>query len=108
MEKLYRLVGAAGMCVRAYGVSFGVRVNDPRVLEMVNVHLPPGSSRQLAPIVKRLYSFYVSRSEWRPGVRRFHAVYSDDQMLHRSENESDLYQEFERDVNSFVAEMSTN
>src|SRR2546423_7057910 len=100
MKKLYRLVGAAGMYVRAYGASFGIRVNDPRVLEMINVHLPPGSSRQLAPIVKRLYSFYVNRSEWRPGVRRFHTMYSDHHMLHRSEIESDLYQEFERDVDS--------
>src|SRR5713226_4875698 len=98
MEKLYRLVGAAGMCFRAFGVTVGVRVNEPRTLEMLNGCLPPGSRQQEAGMVERLYSFYVNRGPRQHGVRRFHTVYSNNQILRRSENESDLYEEFERDV----------
>jgi hypothetical protein len=107
MEKLYRLVGAAGMCFRAFGVAVGVRVNQPAILEMLRSRFPPGFSPQGVRKVKRLYSFYINRRERERQVRRFHSVYSDHQLLLRSENEIDLYDEFERDVDSFIAERST-
>jgi hypothetical protein len=107
MEKLYRLVGAAGMRFRAFGVPVGIRVNQPSTLDILSGRLPPESRHQEAGPVKRLYSFYVNREPRQRGVRRFHTVYSDHQILRRSENETDLYQEFERDVDSFIAETST-
>ncbi len=107
MEKLYRLVGAAGMCFRAFGVTVGVRVSERTTLEILRDRLPPGSRHREAGAVKRLYSFFLNRAPHRKGVRRFHTVYSDLQILARSENESDLYEEFERDVDSFVAATST-
>ena len=107
MEKLYRLVGAAGMCFQAFGVAVGVRVNEPGILEMLSNRFPPGFRPQDVGKVKRLYSFYINRRERERGVRRFHSVYSDHQLLLRSENEIDLYEEFERDVDSFIAQKST-
>jgi hypothetical protein len=107
MEKLYRLVGAAGMCFRAFGVTVGVRVNEPRILETVSSRFPPGFRRQDIRNVSRLYSFHVNRGERRRGVRCFHSVYRDHQVLLRSENEIDLYEEFERDVDTFIAKTST-
>jgi hypothetical protein len=107
MEKLYRLVGAAGMCFEAFGVTVGVRVNKPRILGMLDDRFPPGFRQQKVQNVKRLYSLYVDQAERRRGVRRFHSVYSDTQVLLRSENETDLYEAFERDVDSFIAETST-
>jgi hypothetical protein len=107
MEKLYRLVGAAGMCFRTFGVTVGVRVNEPGTLETLSGCLPPGSRGCETRAVKRLYSFCLNREPRRSGIRRFHAVYSDHLMLCRSENEADLYEEFERDVDSFVAATST-
>jgi hypothetical protein len=107
MEKLYRLVGAAGISFEAFGVTIGVRVNEPATLAILRDRLPPGYRKQEAGAAKRLYSFYLNRGPRRYGVRRFHTVYSDEQILHRSENETDLYEEFERDVDSFIAETST-
>src|SRR5882672_2497319 len=107
MEKLYRLVGAAGMCFRAFGVTVGGRVSERTTLEILRDLLPPGSRDHKPTTVKRLYSFCLNRAPHRKGVRRFHTVYSDLQILARSENESDLYEEFQRDVDSFVAATST-
>src|SRR6266851_4317333 len=100
MEKLYRLVGTAGICFRVFGVTVGVRVNELRTLATLRACLPPGSRDQQARPVSRLYSFYVNQRERRRGIRRFHTVYCDRQILHRSENETELYEEFERDVDS--------
>jgi len=107
MEKLYRLVGAAGICFRAFGVTVGVRVSEQTTLEILRDRLPPGSRDQKPGAVKRLYSFCLNRAPQRKGVRQFHTVYSDLQILARSENEMDLYEEFERDVDSFIAATST-
>lgn len=107
MDKLYRLVGAAGMSFQAFGVTVGVRANDQRTLEMLNGHLPPSSRHQECRTVKRLYSFYVNPWGRQPEIRRFHALYRDHQMLCRSEAQTDLYEEFERDVDSYIAAAST-
>jgi hypothetical protein len=107
MKKLYRLVGAAGMSFRAFGVTVGVRVNDARTLACLDHSLPPGSRPHAAPRVNRLYSFYVNRREQRRGLRQFHTLYCDHLILHRSENEADLYEEFEKDVDSYVASTSS-
>jgi len=107
MEKLYRLVGAAGICFRAHGVSVGVRVNELGTLELLRACLPPGSRREEIGRVPRLYSFYLNRGPQRKGIRRFHTLFGDHQILYRSENELDLYEEFEKDVDSFVAQTST-
>jgi len=107
MAKLYRLVGAAGMCIRAFGVTVGVRVNDAGTLVSLSNRIPPGSRRVAARRVDRLYSFYVNRAKRRRGLRQFHTLYCDHLILHRSENEADLYEEFEKDVDSYVASTST-
>jgi hypothetical protein len=107
MEKLYRLVKAAGICFSAYGVAVGVRVNEPGTLEMLRVRLPPGARHQEPRPVSKLYSFHLNRGQGHRGLRRFHTVYSNDRILLRSENEDDLYEEFERDLDSYIAETST-
>ena len=107
MKKLYRLVGAAGMCFRAFGVTVGVRVSESNALETLNSCLPPGSRRCHTRRVSRLYSFYINRKEQQRGIRRLHAVYRDHQLLRRSENAHDLYEEFERDAVSYIAATST-
>ena len=95
------------MSIRAFGVTVGVRVNDARTLASLNDWLPPGSRRVAARHVDRLYSFYVNRSGDRPGFRPFHTLYCGHQILHRSEIESELYEEFEKDADSYVASTST-
>ena len=59
MEKLDRLGWAAGLAFTAYGVSVGVRVSDPGVLERVRALLPPGWKPAGKPRVRRLYSLIV-------------------------------------------------
>jgi hypothetical protein len=95
------------MSIRAFGVTVGVRVNDAGTLASLYDWLPPGSRRVAARRVDRLYSFYVNRSGQRPGLRPFHTLYCGDQILHRSEIEAELYEEFEKDADSYVASTST-
>jgi hypothetical protein len=106
MRKLYRLVGAAGMCFRAFGLTVGVRVNEPDILEPLNNHLPPGCRFDHSRPVDRLYSFYLNRGQALRGVRRFHTLYRNSAIFLRSEYENDLYDGFESDVDSYIAETS--
>jgi len=57
MEKLYRLVGAAGMCFRAFGVTIGIRVSERTTLEILRDRLPPGSRDREAGAVKTALFF---------------------------------------------------
>lgn len=91
MQKLYRLVGAGGMCFRAFGLTVGVRVNERDILEPLNNHLPPGCRFDDNRPVDRLYSFYVNRGQALRGVRRFHTLYRNSAIFLRSENENDTF-----------------
>lgn len=108
MTNLYRLVKAHGFCFRAFGVVGGVRVNKPDMLCQIENRLPPGWCRQRSGAVDQLYSFFFNRASKSTGVRRFHILYGNSQILRRSENEWELLEEFERRVTSHIFEASRN
>jgi len=106
MKSIYRLVGAAGICFEAFGVRVGIRLNDPAVLGRLEAHLPPGWRRRQPQVVERLYSIVVNRNAARPGIRRFHLLYGNAQLLARHETEAELYEVFGTDLNSYLAQTS--
>lgn len=80
MEKLNRLGWAAGFSFVSHGVRIGIRVNDPKALERVALHLPPDCKPSPGPIVDELCSLLVGGSPGAhaprsPGVRRYNLLY---------------------------------
>jgi len=104
MEKLDRLGWAAGLAFTAYGVSVGVRVSDPSVLERVRALLPPGSKPAGKPTVRRLYSLIVGGPTSRPGVRRFNLLYSDGARLLRTHDLEETLGQLELDLELYIAD----
>jgi hypothetical protein len=88
----------------AYGVSVGVRTNDPRVAEGLAGHLPPGSTSAEFFDTDRVYSLVVEEDD-RTG-RDQHLVYVNDALLARRSTLQASLRAFEADVQLHVAEMA--
>jgi hypothetical protein len=104
MDKIDRLGWAAGIAFTAYGVSVGVRVSDPSVLERVRALLPPGWKPAGKPTVRRLYSLIVGGPTSRPGVRRFNLLYSDGARLLRTHDLEETLGQLELDLELYIAD----
>jgi hypothetical protein len=104
MEKLDRLGWAAGIAFTAYGVSVGVRVSDPSVLEPVRALLPPGWKLAGKPTVRRLYSLIVGGQTSRPGVRRFNLLFSDAARLVRTHDLEETLKALELDLEQYIVD----
>src|SRR6476646_6152191 len=50
----------ADLTVRAYGRTIGVRVNDPKVLDLIPKHLPYGWRPAVSHAAERMYSVFTS------------------------------------------------
>ena len=104
MDKLDRLDWLAGFSFSSYGVTIGVRANDPRLVGKLEPLLPPGWRPSSSLRVDRLYSLVVSRPTARPGVRTLNLAYADVTRLARSSNLEDVMERFESDLQLYVAE----
>lgn len=106
MAKLDRLAWAAGIAFTAYGVSVGVRVSDPRVLDRVRTLLPPGWKPAGKPTVRRLYSLIVGGPTSRPGVHRFNLLYADAAPLVRTHDLEEALERLELDQEQYIADQA--
>ena len=61
--RLDRIEWPVSVSVTAYGVSIGVRTNDPRVAEGLASHLPPGSKSAEFLDAARVYSLVVEEDD---------------------------------------------
>lgn len=103
MVKLDRLGWAAGTALTAYGVSVGVRVDDPCLLKQVAGHLPPGWRPSSSPQVARLYSL-IAGDGGVGSIRRFHLLYAGGELAARSLDAEAVFERFESEVRHYVAE----
>jgi hypothetical protein len=103
MLKLDRLGWTAGLTFRSFGVRFGVRSDDPRSLERLAQHLPPGTRPATAGVVERLYSVRLGGGTGR-GLRRFNLLYANHSLLARTNDAEELFERFESDLQLAVAE----
>src|SRR4051812_21425503 len=107
MRKLDRLGWTAGHTFRSFGVRFGVRSDDPRALERLAQHLPPGTRPATAGAVERLYSVRLGGDNdgaARRGLRRFKLLYANHSLLARTDDAEELFERFESDLQLAVAE----
>jgi hypothetical protein len=106
MDKLNRLVWAAGMSFSLFGVRIGLRVSAEALLEPLLSHLPPGWKPETSNNVSRIYSIIGGGADPRPLVRRFSLLYGDMERLARTTNIEELYEALESDIDFYVAQAS--
>ena len=104
MAKLDRLGWADGMSFTAYGVRFGVRVNDAAVLTALITRLPPGSKSSPVRSVHHLYSVTGFSNGSNGRVKRFNLGYWNLSQFARTRQFEDLLEQFESHVQLMVAE----
>jgi hypothetical protein len=111
MAKLDRLGWTAGVAFKSFGVRFGVRTDDPSMLERLSDFLPPGTTQAKPGFVERLYSLRIGGSgsihagsvEGRRGLRRFQLLYGDHVRLARTFDPAELFERFESDLQLTIA-----
>jgi hypothetical protein len=88
----------------SYGVRVGIRTNRPDMLDQLCELLPPGWKPSASPVVERIYSLLVSKRAPRPGLRRFHLLYGDSDVVDRTPDLDSICETFESNLQLHVAE----
>lgn len=104
MDKIDRLGWAAGISIKSYGVSVGVRTNDASLLDALIARLPPVWQPARSTVVERLYSVFIGGRASRSNVRRFNLLYGNLERLMRSVDAEQVYDALESDLQLYVAE----
>ncbi len=103
MEKLDRLVWAAGLAFNSYGVQVGIRVNRPEALSLLRPRLPPRRRTSRKAVTKNLYSFVLGGENPRRGTREFHLLYGGGVQLLRTGDLALALERFENEMQLVVA-----
>ena len=106
MAKLDRLGWATGMSFSSYGVRFGIRANEPRILEQTLAHMPPQWKPSSTMKVEHLYSLVAGGKSTQKRVRRYNLLYSGPFRLARTMKVEELFECFESDLQVLIAEMA--
>jgi hypothetical protein len=101
---LDRIEWPVSLSIEAYGVSIGVRTNDPHVAESLAGHLPPGSKSAEFFDTGRVYSLVVEENE--QSGRYQLLVYVNGALVARRSTLQAGLRAFEADVQLYVAEMA--
>src|SRR5437868_1543825 len=102
MAKIDRLGWAAGISFTSYGLSIGVRVNDPAIMDRIPTVLPPGWKPARSPIVDWLYSLRVAGVSTASNVRRFHLLYENSGRLGRTMDLEEILERLESGIQMYV------
>ena len=104
MAKLDRLGWADGMSFTAYGVRFGLRVNDAAIMANLIARLPPGSKPSPVRSVHHLYSLTGFANGSNGRVRRFNLAYANTLRIARTVDLEGALAAFESDMRLYIAE----
>ncbi len=104
MDKLDRLVWAAGFNAECYGVRVGLRTNRPEVLDRAASLLPPGWKPARGAVADRVFSLTVGGHDRRRNLRKFHLLYADARSLARTHDLDEVFTRLEDHVQLYVAE----
>ena len=104
MEQLDRLGWAAGMAFVSYGLSVGIRVSSPEILDRIDGVLPPDVKPARSPRVGGLYSLIVSGTKVGSNTRRFNILYAGTQQLARTRDTDEALEALENHLQIYVAE----
>jgi hypothetical protein len=99
--RIDRLGWAAGTCIDTFGVKVGVRSNEPRLLDRLEPHLPPGWRPSSSPVVDRLFSLWVDPRHVEP--RRPSRLYAGCCRRARTRDLNELFAILESEIRQSVA-----
>ena len=101
MDRLGWAVGYAAVC---YGVRVGLRTTAKEGRAVLKAWLPRAAKPSPSKVVDRLYSFILGGPGPRSGVRRFHVLYGDAELLIRSLDLEAVRRAFERDLSMTIGQ----
>jgi hypothetical protein len=104
MQALDRLGWAAEVSFEVFGLSIGVRTNEPSFLPTVSPYLPAALKAYSAPSVQKLYSIIAGDPKGDARIRHLHLLYGNVERLARTAEISDLLNVLRSNVNLYVAE----
>ena len=104
MAKLDRLGWVEGLCVDAYGLRIGIRVNCAGTLDELEARLPPDWKPAPDPDVDRLFSLVLGDRDAR--VRRYNLVYAGIARRARTLDRADALSALEAELRQAVAAAS--
>jgi hypothetical protein len=105
LDKLNRVSWTAGVYVRAYGCTIGIRTTDAAVLPAIVQHLPTGARTSAPRGTDHLVSWVVG-SDADSRLRRFHILYAGAQRLVRTFDPNEVLRVLAHHVELAVAEMA--
>lgn len=108
MEKVDRLVWAAGISFLAYGLRIGIRANRSEVLKRCLDHLPPRWKSASSPVVDCLYSVIGDGSAGQSKVRSYNLLYAGPFRLARTMDLDKVFEILESDLQVYIAERARN
>jgi hypothetical protein len=108
MQKLDRLVWAAGVSIHTFGRRIGVRTNEPAVLGRVLERLPPGWEPCFSPLADHLFSLRVGGTTPGRRARDFHLLYGGFTLHARSHNLDEVLRALEAQLDVYVGEYAAN
>lgn len=103
MGRIDRLGWTAGISFEAYGTRFGIRVNDPSILECLLDYLPLGWKVVSSPDVDILYSIWVGEASKRKGLRHYNLLYGGAAQLVRSQELDEVFGSLESNLQLLTA-----
>ena len=102
-DVLERFHWGSGLALTCYGVSLGVRVNDPDLLRPMLDRLPPGWAASASPDVETLYSVTKIAGRSRTNAAPFYFLYRGGCLLTRSRDWEALLLALESDLHRSIA-----
>ena len=98
----------AGLAFRAYGLSVGIRTNDPELIPRFEPILPFGARRQEQPEVEILYSFLSARpfTGLRHGMKKMNVLYNAAALVGRSLDEDEILRALDVSLSAWISEYS--
>ena len=106
MGNLEKLSWIDAFAVTGYGVRVGVRVSDDALIERLRPRLPPGAKISPMGTVDRVLSVILAPPSERRGVKNFHLVYANHDIVGRSHRLDVVLDNYDAILRMTMAEFS--
>ena len=106
LGNLEKLSWIDAFAVTGYGVRVGVRVNDAALIDRLHSRLPPGGKISPMGTVDRMLSVILAPPSERRGVKNYHLVYANHQVVGRSLRLDAVLDNYDTHLRTAMAELS--
>jgi hypothetical protein len=106
MGNLEKLHWIDAFAVTGYGVRIGVRVNDAALIKGLRSRLPPGGKISRIGTVDRMLSVILAPPSERRGVRNYHLVYTNHDVVGRSHRLEVVLDNYDTQLRTAMAQLS--